>query len=197
MDAIRVEAQATLMRAIQEAERIREQAWREGYQRGYEAGYAEGLNEARRHAATELQHTLERLHAQVEEVCRALRAEHHAYLQHAEQQLVELAIEVARKVVREELRLQPEHVLAVVREVLRRLQGFGRVRVRVHPLDVELVRRQRPLLLQVVDGIEAIEIVEDRRVGQGGCIIETEQGVYDARIDTQLSELERTIREAA
>ncbi|MCS7272895.1 MAG: FliH/SctL family protein [Fimbriimonadales bacterium] len=197
LDAVRAEAQAILTRAIQEAERIREQAYREGYQSGYEAGYADGANEARQHAEATLQRTLENLHAQVAELCRVLRAEYDAYLQRTEQQMVELAIEVARKVVREELRLQPEHVVAVVRETLRRLQGFGRVRIRVHPLDVELVRRHRPLLLQVVDGIEAIEIVEDRRVGQGGCIIETDQGIYDARIDTQLSELERAIREAA
>jgi flagellar assembly protein FliH len=84
-----------------------------------------------------------------------------------------------------------------VRDTLRRVQGFGRLRIRVNQLDVDLLRQNRPSLLQVVDGVEGIEIVEDRRVDQGGCVIETEQGVYDARIRTQLGEIERVLREAA
>jgi flagellar assembly protein FliH len=111
--------------------------------------------------------------------------------------MLDLALEVARKVVREELMQQPAHVLAIVRDALRRVQGFGRLRIRVNPLDVDLLRQNRPSLLQVVDGVEGIEIVEDRRVDQGGCVIETEQGVYDARIRTQLGEIERVLREAA
>jgi flagellar assembly protein FliH len=111
--------------------------------------------------------------------------------------MLELVLEVARKVVREELKLQPAHVLAIVRDALRRVQGVGRLRIRANPLDVDLLRQNRPLLLQVVEGIESIEIVEDRRVDQGGCVIETEQGVYDARIRTQLGEIERALREAA
>jgi flagellar assembly protein FliH len=130
-------------------------------------------------------------------VIESVHAQHEAYLQHAESQMLELVLEVARKVVREELKLQPAHVLAIVRDTLRRVQGVGRLRIRVNPLDVDLLRQNRPSLLQIVEGIESIEIVEDRRVDQGGCIIETEQGVYDARIRTQLGEIERALREVA
>ncbi|MCX7992541.1 MAG: FliH/SctL family protein, partial [Fimbriimonadales bacterium] len=78
-----------------------------------------------------------------------------------------------------------------------RVQGFVHIRIRVNPLDLELIRQNRAALLNIVDGVEGIEIVEDRRVDQGGCVIETEQGVYEARIRTQISELERAMREAA
>ena len=197
MDAVRAEAEAIRLKAIQDAERIREQARREGYQRGYDEGYHDGAREAHQHADAELQRTLETLRAQLQQVIESVHAQHKAYLQHAESQMLELVLEVARKVVREELKLQPAHVLAIVRDALRRVQGIGRLRIRANPLDVDLLRQNRPSLLQVVEGIESIEIVEDRRVDQGGCIIETEQGVYDARIRTQLGEIERALREAA
>lgn len=196
-ETLRAEAEAIRLKAIQEAERIREQARREGYQRGYEQGYSDGEQHARQQAETALQQTLDALRAELQRALSAVHAQYEAYLQHAESQMLELTLEVVRKVVREELRLQPEHVQAIVRETLRRVQGFGRLRIRVNPLDVETVRQRRPALLQIVDGVEGIEIVEDRRVDPGGCIIETEQGVYDARIRTQLGEIERALREAA
>jgi flagellar assembly protein FliH len=197
LEAVRAEAEAIRLKAIQDAERIREQARREGYQRGYDDGYHDGAREAQQRADAELQHTIETLRAQLQRVIQGVHAQHEAYLKHAESQMLELALEVVRKIVREELKLQPAHVLAIVRDTLRRVQGFGRLRIRVNPLDVDLLRQNRPSLLQVVDGVEGIEIVEDRRVDQGGCVIETEQGVYDARIRTQLGEIERVLREAA
>jgi flagellar assembly protein FliH len=197
LEAVRAEAEAIRLKAIQDAERIREQARREGYQRGYDDGYHDGAREAQQRADAELQHTIETLRAQLQQVIQGVHAQHEAYLKHAEAQMLDLALEVARKVVREELKLQPAHVLAIVRDTLRRVQGFGRLRIRVNPLDVDLLRQNRPSLLQVVDGVEGIEIAEDRRVDQGGCVIETEQGVYDARIRTQLGEIERVLREAA
>jgi flagellar biosynthesis/type III secretory pathway protein FliH len=42
LDAVRAEAEAIRLKAIQDAERIREQARREGYQRGYDEGYHDG-----------------------------------------------------------------------------------------------------------------------------------------------------------
>lgn len=197
LEAACAEAEAIRLKAIQDAERIREQAQREGYQRGYEQGYQLGTIEARQHTEAQLQQTVESLRAQLQQVFEGIHAQHEAYLQHAESQMLELALEVVRKVVREELKLQPAHVLAVVRDTLRRVQSFERLRLRVNPIDLETVRQHRPTLLQTVDNIEGIEIVEDRRVDPGGCIIETEQGVYDARIRTQLSEIERAMREAA
>jgi len=197
LEAVRAEAEAIRLQAIQDAERIREQARREGYQRGYDDGYHDGAREAQQRADAELQQTLETLRAQLQQVIQGVHTQHEAYLQHAEAQMLDLALEVARKVVREELKQQPAHVLAIVRDALRRVQSFGRLRIRVNPLDVDLLRQNRPSLLQVVDGVEGIEIVEDRRVDQGGCVIETEQGVYDARIRTQLGEIERVLREAA
>ncbi|MCS7301495.1 MAG: FliH/SctL family protein, partial [Fimbriimonadales bacterium] len=197
LDALRAEAEAIRLRAMQDAERIREQARREGYLLGYEQGYAEGELHARKRAEAELRDITEQLHAQVEQVIQSLQAQCKAYMQNAEAQMLELALEVARKIVREELKIQPEHALAIVRDALRRMQGFAHIRIRVNPLDLELIRQNRATLLSIVDGVEGIEVVEDRRVDQGGCVIETEQGVYDARIRTQLGELERVIREAA
>ncbi|HOP79879.1 MAG TPA: FliH/SctL family protein, partial [Armatimonadota bacterium] len=46
------------------------------------------------------------------------------------------------------------------------------------------------------DGIRAVEVIEDRRVDKGGCLIESGNGYLDARIDTQRKEVERALTEA-
>ena len=51
-------------------------------------------------------------------------------------------------------------------------------------------------LLSLLDGIKNLEIVDDRRVGDGGCVIETNAGTIDAKIETQLAEVERALANA-
>jgi flagellar biosynthesis/type III secretory pathway protein FliH len=119
LEAVRAEAEAIRLQAIQDAERIGEQARREGYQRGYDEGYHDGAREAQQRADAELQQTLETLRAHLQQVIQGVHTQQEAYLQHAESQMLELALEVARKIVREELKLQPAHVLAIVRDALR------------------------------------------------------------------------------
>jgi flagellar assembly protein FliH len=43
--------------------------------------------------------------------------------------------------------------------------------------------------LLILDGARQLEIIEDRRVGRGGCVIETSAGTIDARIDTQFEQI--------
>ncbi|GBC93904.1 Yop proteins translocation protein L [bacterium HR15] len=190
--AARQQADALLQQARAEAEQIRQQAHQQGYREGYQAGEQEAY--ARFEAA--YQEQIAQLREEVNAFLCQLQAQFDEYLRLLEAQMLELTLQIARKVIRDEMRQQPEHVLAVIRDTLRRVQGFGKVRVRVNPLDLELARQQKPMLLTVVDTVEGLEIVEDRRVDQGGCLIETPQGIYDARISTQLDEIERELREA-
>jgi hypothetical protein len=76
LDAVRAEAEAIRLKAIQDAERIREQARREGYQRGYDEGYHDGEQQAHQHADAELQRTLETLRAQLQQVIESVHAQH-------------------------------------------------------------------------------------------------------------------------
>ena len=47
----------------------------------------------------------------------------------------------------------------------------------------------------MVEGVKSIKILEDSTVDKGGCIIETDFGSIDARISSQLHEIEEKILE--
>lgn len=179
--------------AYAQAHQIRQHAYQEGYQQGY----AEGKQRAEAEAQDALHKQVNLLRAEVNQFMERLRAEFENCLQATEAPLLELVIEIAHKVIREELRMRPDHIIALIRDALRRIKGFGTVRVWVNPADLERVRQNRVSLLGVLDGVENLEIVEDRRVEAGSCRIETEQGTYDARIHTQLEMIEGALRQAS
>lgn len=165
-----------LAAAEAEAEARREAARREGRTLGEEEGRA---------AWTERHEELDRRAAEIE-------AERAAYYEGAEQELAALATDIARKVIKQELAQSPEAVLSVVRACMHRLKE-KEARVRVCPKDLDTVRGARESFLGIADGLSDLEIVSDRRVQPGGCIVDTPSGSMDARLETQLEHIEQAL----
>lgn len=105
----------------------------------------------------------------------------------AEREMVELAIEMAKKIVQREVTVDREVALTLARVALTRLHSRSTTIIRLHPDDYAHAVAHRERLES--DG--AIEIVEDRSVGLGGCLIQTEMGDIDARIAHQFREIEK------
>jgi len=107
--------------------------------------------------------------------------------------MVGLALDIARQVVKAELKQNPEVVRQVLTNAIRRITDKENVRVRVSVLDAPHVKEIRQDLLEIVDGLRHLEINDDRRVGAGGCVIETNAGTIDAKIETQFAEVARAL----
>lgn len=101
--------------------------------------------------------------------------------------VVTLALEVARKIVRREVEQNPALLVAWAREAAERLHGAGELVVRVNPQDLELLRSSG---VQVDRTDLGLRWVADPAV-DGGCVVESDAGVVDATVSTQL----RTLRE--
>jgi flagellar assembly protein FliH len=106
----------------------------------------------------------------------------------AERDLVRLAIEIAKKIVHREVTVDHEIVLTLARIGLARLQSRIAAKIHLNPNDVAYVNSHRDRL----DPGHVIEIVEDRSIGRGGCLVHTEMGDVDARIEQQFAEIERS-----
>lgn len=109
---------------------------------------------------------------------------------HHEQQLcdevLDLALVLARQLVGQALSVRRELVQPIVSAALKQLpQSTQRVELRMHPSDVELVK---PLL--ATNALAArCEIVADALVAPGGCQLETEQCAVDATLPTRWRQL--------
>ncbi len=106
----------------------------------------------------------------------------------ARDDLVDLAIAVASKVARREIRRDDEFVIRLIQRCLRGIVRRSTVRVRVNPDEYDLIAQHTEDLTEESGGVHhEISIVKDRRVGRGGCIVETPDFVVDGTIESQLA----------
>lgn len=102
-----------------------------------------------------------------------------------ENSLVELALQIAKKVVRREVTIDREVALTLVKVSLGKLHDRSIAEIHLHPEDHAYVLAHREKL-----GFRgALEIIEDPLVSIGGCLIHTETGDIDARIESQFDEI--------
>lgn len=102
-------------------------------------------------------------------------------LAEAEASIVPLAVAIARRLVGEELALAPERIGGIVQEALARARNVSRVRIRVHPDDAA----------QLED--RGLKILRDPAIERGGCLVETDRGIVDARLETRIEALAQAI----
>jgi flagellar assembly protein FliH len=169
---------AVVSAARAEADAIREQARAEGFAQGR----AEGEAMARAEAEALVRPAVEALAAGAD----ALAAERAAVAERVEHQAVELAFELAGKVVAGAIEAQPERVLDVVRGALRCLVEREHVQVLVNPEDLPIVRGAMDGLRGELGGIEHVEVQEERRLTRGGAIVRTPDAEVDAGLRTKL-----------
>lgn len=104
----------------------------------------------------------------------------------AEQDLVRLSLEIAKKIVRREVTLDHEIALTLARVALARIHNRAVATIHLHPEDYSFVALHRDKF----DGNCSIELAEDRSIERGGCLVSTEMGDIDARIENQFAEIE-------
>lgn len=104
--------------------------------------------------------------------------------------VVRIAVEVARRIVRRELTSDPGMVTRTVQAALEQMLSATRITVRVHPLDAQVLQAQIGTIADAPDQAEAIEIVPDGSIDPGGCVVESERGIIDARLRTQFEQMQ-------
>ena len=181
----KAEAAQIIANAQAERDRLERDAHKEGFDQGHEEGYAKGEGEVER--------LIERMHKMLEAVM--LRREE--ILSDTESQIVELVILMARKVIKILSENQKNVVMANTLAALKKVKTRGNVTLRVNLEDVKLTTENVSEFIKHVENVKGITVLEDSSVEKGGCIVETDFGAIDARISSQLQELENKILEVS
>lgn len=176
---------------------VREQARADGHRRGFDAGYAEGhaLGQAEGKAQFDALHSaameafIGDLAAKVDEANAALEQ----WCADIERPMTELAVGIAARILAKELALAPEAILDITRAAIAEVTHATAARIKVNPFDVPMVSERKPELLAASSCLRSIEIVEDPGM-LGGCVVETDGGSVDARIDDMLERARTIIR---
>jgi flagellar assembly protein FliH len=174
------------MPTVEEIEAIREAARQEGYAQGHaeglasghEAGYQDGLDTGRLEAAAELTHLQNLATTFGDAVTKADEA--------ISNDVLELALHLARNMVRTAFEVRPELILSVVREAIDYLPTLQQPAVlTLHPEDALIVRSSIGHELDK----SGWRVVEDGGIARGGCRVDTASNQIDAQIASRWQRL--------
>jgi flagellar assembly protein FliH len=183
LSAAREKAAAVEADSHSAIENERKEAETQGRESGREAGFAEGKAE------------VERLIERTRIVLERAQDKRGEILAETEQQLIDLVLLISRKVIKVISENQRNVVISNVVQALRKVKGRGNIIIKVNLADIKLTTEHTKKFIQLLEGSQAVQVVEDSSVDPGGCIIETDFGEVDARIASQFAELESKILE--
>lgn len=153
-------------------EEIQRLAQQEGFQAGFKQGLAKG--------ETEIKTRVEKLSA----ILTLLNAPLKAMDDAVEQQLVALAIAVARQIIRRELKTEPGQIVAAVREAVGSLPLNSRnLRIQLHPEDAALVRSA----LSGGESQPSWQISDDPALTRGDCKVISDTSTVDATVEKRIA----------
>jgi flagellar assembly protein FliH len=160
-----------------------------GYKDGYEQGLVQAesaLREEYNDMLTEARSILEQAYSLKQQI-----------IQEAEPFLIELSTSISEKIIGRQLSLSPEWIVDLIRKVLSRRKEKGTITLCVAPHQFAYIQDAREELLTSIDSQAELEIIPDSTVFDHGCVIRSNYGSVDARIDTQLKEIKSALQEIA
>jgi flagellar assembly protein FliH len=167
------DAPAAANSAAADAEKVRHL-----HQHAYDAGRADGLREGAQKAAAEAQ--------QLKSLLVAIEQQSHEINQGIAHDVLELALEVARQMVRQALSVRPELIVTLIHDALARaVQPLAAATIALNPADAALVREQLGSELAAAGW----RVVEDPHMQRGGALLQTAATQIDATMGARWQRL--------
>lgn len=160
-------------------------------QEARQAGWQAGYDEARQAALDSLAETL----ATARQIAQSAVEARQQLLRQSQAELQRLALAIARKIIGHQIEVAPEVVAHIVAQVVEAACVREACVIRVNPDDYQVLRDHWAEVATGHTPDNPWELVADRRVGRGGCIIEANGGSIDARLETQLQQIEQAFEQ--
>ena len=170
----RIDDRNLISRAHEEANSIKESASKEGFEYGI----------------TLYKEEFKKLNSAINELLTAKEK----VMQESIPDIAILAVKVAEKIIKKELKLNDKIILDIVSEVIKSIsKDETEIIIKTNENDTELVRKNIPEIYPYNEGKTRIIVMTDETVDRGSCIVETRSGVIDARFSTQLKILQKAL----
>lgn len=153
---------------------IEDEARAEGFKKGYE--------EAKRQ--------YENLIEEAELIKKNAEEEYRELLNGVEKDAVNVILDIAKKVIGEEVSLNKENILQVLRKGFEKCSNKEDIIIKVASIDHDFVVNNREKILSLTEGIGKLDIKKDPSLNAGDVIIETPYGTVNAGVSTKLKKIE-------
>lgn len=168
----------------QEANRLRKE---------YAAKLKLKLHEAETAAQINASREFERAIELLSNYAKLLSSEKEELISKYEKEVVDLAFEIAGKILGRELQERPESIKEIAHTALQQVIDCRKISVRVNPSDLSYLQTLRADLAGQLSQDASFELISDVSITSGGCVVDTEKGSLDARIESQLETMKSNL----
>ncbi|MCM8823873.1 MAG: FliH/SctL family protein [Candidatus Omnitrophica bacterium] len=168
-----------------EAQKIKTDAFKQALE--------EAKKEAERQAEAKYKELWEKEIVKLRSLLEIIRQSYNEIVKKTESSLVKLSLSIAKKIIKQESEKNKEVVIAMVKEGLSRVLEKTNIKVRVNPEQLPIVYDYRGGLFSSPQVEGYFDIIADPTISKGSCIIETEGGSIDLRIEKQFSEIRKNL----
>lgn len=168
--------------ANEQAQGVLEEARSKGEEEGRNKGYEEGMEQAKE------------AERQAEEKVAAIAAQYEEMEASLEPKMVEALTGIYSHVLGIDLSGRNDVVLYLLKDAIRNSEGSKNFLVHVSKEDHEYVLENRDELSAGLGGSAVVEIIEDMTLTAGNCFVETDGGIYDCSLGTELELLAKELK---
>ena len=164
-----------LEKATAQARELKEQAIKDGTEKGFNEGFEKGREEAK----TEFSPVLETLQKSIEELS-GFRKMMYTKM---EREMMEMTLALVKKIIHFELSTRPDSVQEMIRLAVSNVLDKESMTIKINPEDKTHAESFRPELQQMYGEIKNITFEVHPGIQRGGCVVESNFGTIDARIE--------------
>ncbi|MDK9707945.1 MAG: flagellar assembly protein FliH [Desulforhopalus sp.] len=126
--------------------------------------------------------------------CQQLDTLRATIMKNSSQELLDLSMAIAEKILRISLREQDQSLIATIEEALRRAVKSDEFTIHVHPDDYDTIVAKSPELVAGLSGLNNIVVRKDNSIERGGARIESDNCTIDATISSQLEQIREEVK---
>lgn len=183
----RLKAESVIAEAQEQARLEKDAVLSQARDQGYRDGYEEGQKQAAVEA--------DQLRMQMEQKEQDLEASYQQMYDELEPQFIDKITGIYEHIFHVELQSYREILVHLIGSTMRKIEGGRSFLIHVSKEDYPYVSMQKKQIAANASSPNCtVEIVEDMAVGENGCMIETEGGIFDCGLGTQLAELGQKLR---
>ncbi len=164
---------------------LKSNAKKEGYDTGYEGGFRKGKEAAKEEFSPFLETT--------QQLIGELSGFRKEMYDKVEREMVEMVISLAKKVIHFEFSTREDAVQDMIRLAVQSVLDRESMVIKIHPTDKEYAESFRPELHHMFSEIKNITFEAHSGIARGGCVVETNFGVIDARIEKLEEQIDRIL----
>lgn len=170
----RIDDRNLVSRAQEEADTIKKSAFEEGYRKGLEQAESD-------------------IQIFRNNIKNFMNATNNVF-EYVAPDILEISVNIAQKIIKKEVESDPQVLINTIVEVLKTIsKSEPKIIIRVKPQAVQFIKDTLPNITYQYGIDTKINIVADPSIEEGGCIFQTNNGIVDASIDTQLEIIKKAL----